>query len=98
VDSFGLLDPGLPELFAAFPEGMRELGYVESQNVSYVRFSAEGRPEKIPQLASELIARNPDVIVTAGPLPVRAVKPKATGTLARHAPGLAAGYFACRCG
>jgi putative ABC transport system substrate-binding protein len=73
VPSIGLLDPGLPELFAAFLEGMRELGYVEGQNVSYIRFSAEGRPEKVPQLASELIARKPDVIVTAGPLPVHAV-------------------------
>jgi putative ABC transport system substrate-binding protein len=73
VPSIGLLDPGLPELFAAFLEGMRELGYIEGQNVSYIRFSAEGRPEKVPQLASELIARNPDVIVTAGPLPVHAV-------------------------
>jgi putative tryptophan/tyrosine transport system substrate-binding protein len=73
VRSIGLLDPGLPELFAAFQQSMRELGYIEGQNVSYLRFSAEGRPERIPQLASELIARTPDVIVTAGPLPVHAV-------------------------
>ena len=71
VPSIGLLDPGIPELFAAFVEGMRELGYVEGQNISYVRFSAKGRPDKVPQLASEIIVRNPDIIVTAGPLPVR---------------------------
>jgi len=74
VPSIGLLDPGLPELFAAFLEGMRELGYTEGQNVSYLHLSAEGRPERIAQLASELIDRNPDVIVTAGPLQVRAVQ------------------------
>lgn len=73
VFTIGLLDPGVPELFAAFQQSMRELGYIEGQNVSYLRFSAEGRSERITQLASELVAQTPDVIVTAGPLPVRAV-------------------------
>ena len=73
IPSIGLLDPGLPELFAAFLQGMRELGYTEGQNVAYLHVSADGRPERIPQLASELIDRNPDVIVTAGTGPVQAV-------------------------
>ena len=71
VSQIGLLDPGVQDLFAAFVKSMRELGYIEGQTVSYIRFSAEGRAERLPQLASELVARNPDVIVTAGPLPVR---------------------------
>ena len=76
VSQIGLLDPGVQDLFAAFVKSMRELGYIEGQTVSYIRFSAEGRAERLPQLASELVARNPDVIVTAGPLPVRTVKEK----------------------
>ena len=74
VSQVGLLDPGVQDLFAAFVKSMRELGYIEGQTVSYIHFSAEGRAERLPQLASDLVARNPDVIVTAGPLPVRTVK------------------------
>src|ERR1700722_13362987 len=76
VPQIGLLDPGVPDLFAAFVKSMRELGYIDGQNVSYILLSAEGRADRLPQLASELVARNPDVIVTAGPRPVRTVKEK----------------------
>src|SRR5216684_80600 len=61
----GILDPGIPQHFDVFRQGMRVLGYVESRNVSYVYRSAEGRAELITQLASELVALKPNVIVTA---------------------------------
>src|SRR5262249_8450273 len=67
----GILDPGLPQQFAAFFGGMRDLGYVNGQNVSYVERTAAGRPDQVPQLATELVSAKVDVIVTAGPLPVR---------------------------
>src|SRR5436190_21991234 len=35
---------------------------------------AEGRPERLPQLVAELVAQNPDIIVTAGPQTIAAVK------------------------
>ena len=70
----GILDPGIPQHFDAFRQGMRDLGYVESRNVYYAYRSAEGRAEPIAQLASELVALKPNVIVTASALPVRAVK------------------------
>jgi len=76
----GILDPGLPELFEAFFQGMRALGYVEGQNVSYVRRSGGGDPARIPQLALELAALKPDVVVTAAPSPIRAAI-KATSTI-----------------
>jgi hypothetical protein len=49
----GLLDPGVPLLFGAFLQGMRDLGHVEGQSLRYVRRSAEGNVERIPALANE---------------------------------------------
>jgi putative ABC transport system substrate-binding protein len=68
----GILDPDITFIFDAFIEGMRDLGYVEGQNVAYVRKVAKGRPESIPSLAADLVNLKVDVIVTAGPGPVRA--------------------------
>jgi ABC-type uncharacterized transport system substrate-binding protein len=75
-----ILDPGIPQHFDAFRQGMRDLGYVESRNVHYIYRFAEGRAEPITQLASELVALKPNVIVTVSALPVRAVK-EATSTI-----------------
>ena len=44
-------------------EGMRQLGYVEGQNVAFAFRSAEGRPERLPDLAAELVGLKVDVIV-----------------------------------
>ena len=44
-------------------EGMRQLGYVERQNVAFTLRSAQGRPERLPGLAAELVALKVDVIV-----------------------------------
>ena len=41
-----------------------ELGYVEGQNLHFVYRSAEGRPELLPDLASDLVRMKPDVLVT----------------------------------
>src|SRR5438477_14442 len=41
-----------------------ELGYVEGQNLHFVYRSAEGRPELLPGLASDLVRMKPDVLVT----------------------------------
>ncbi len=62
----GILDPGIPQLFDAFRDGMRSLGYVEGQNINTVLRSAQGRPEDVQPLAAELARLNVDVIVTAG--------------------------------
>jgi putative ABC transport system substrate-binding protein len=43
--------------------GLRDLGYVEGQNLILDRVSAEGRFERFGELAAELVSRNPDVIV-----------------------------------
>src|SRR5438132_8313023 len=48
----------------AFREGLRALGYVEGRNLQIEIRYAEGREERLPDLAAELVALNPDVIVT----------------------------------
>ena len=69
----GILDNGVPRLFTAFREGLRELGYVEGQNIRLAVKSARGRPDLIQGLAADLVALKPDVIVTIG-IAVRAVR------------------------
>src|SRR5215467_1498103 len=62
----GFLSPlESPQFFEAFRQGMRELGYVEGQNVRIEYRSAQGTPERFPKLASELVRLNVDVIVAA---------------------------------
>ena len=46
--------------------GLRELGYVEGQNLLLEIRSAEGRPDRLPGLATEILSTRPDVVVTAG--------------------------------
>jgi putative tryptophan/tyrosine transport system substrate-binding protein len=56
----------------AFREGMRELGWIEGQNVAIQYGWADGNLDRLPALASELIRVTPDVMVVAGPVGVRA--------------------------
>ena len=46
--------------------GLRELGYIEGQNLLLEIRSAEGRPDRLPGLAAEILNTRPDVLVTAG--------------------------------
>jgi ABC-type uncharacterized transport system substrate-binding protein len=54
--------------------GLRDVGLVEGSNATVLVREAEGRPDRLPQLAAELVAEKPDIIVTAGPQPIQAVK------------------------
>ena len=64
----------------AFEEGMRELGYAEGRNVVFERRFAYGTPERLPELAAELVTLGVDVIVT-GANPVIAAVKQATTTI-----------------
>ncbi len=64
-------------LVAPFREGLRELGYVEGQNIVIEYRWAEGKYERFPALIAELLAQRVEVIVTAGTPASLAVK-KAT--------------------
>jgi putative ABC transport system substrate-binding protein len=50
----------------AFREELRRLGYVEGMNLSIDYRSSDGRPERFPQLAAELLRLHVDIIVTRG--------------------------------
>jgi putative ABC transport system substrate-binding protein len=57
-----------------------ELGYVEGRTIAFELRSADGRADRLPQLAAELVRLKVDVIVTASPPGVRAAK-QATTTI-----------------
>ena len=67
--------------FEAIRLGLRELGYIEGQNIAIEYRYAEGKPDRRPELAAELVRLKVDIIVVAGgPGPVRAAK-NATKTI-----------------
>src|SRR5262245_22120596 len=64
----------------AFRQGLRELGYIEGKNIVIEYRYAEGKPDRLPALAAELVSLKIDIIVTGGSSPTRAAK-EATGTI-----------------
>jgi putative ABC transport system substrate-binding protein len=71
---------GGPHLLEAFRKGLRELGWVEGQNIVIDYRFAEGRFDRLPDLAAELVRLKVDIIV-AGPTPPAAAAKKATETI-----------------
>ena len=69
-----------PHLLEAFRQGLRDLGYVEGRNVVIEYRDAEGRPERLPMLAAELVALKVDVIM-AGSTPHALAAKQATRTI-----------------
>src|SRR3989441_936324 len=69
-----------PHLQEAFRQGLRELGYVEGRNLVIEYRDAEGKLERFPALAAELVALKVDVIVASGTLAALAAK-QATRTV-----------------
>ena len=71
VPRIGILWPSpisaIAHNFEAFRQGLRELGYVEGQNIAIEFRSAEGKWERLPDLAAELVRLRVDVIVTNTP-------------------------------
>jgi putative ABC transport system substrate-binding protein len=63
-----------PDPREAFRQGLRDLGYVESRNLVIEDRSADGKLERFPALAAELVALKVDVIVASGTLAALAAK------------------------
>ncbi len=70
-----------PHLTEAFLQGLRDHGYVEDRNVVIEHRSAEGKLERLPALAAELVALKVDVILAAGGTPTALATGQATGTI-----------------
>ena len=73
-------DPGGARLWGAFADGLRDLGYVDGRNIRIEHLSSEGRYERLPALAADLVRLKVDVIVAPAAQNVVAAK-QATGTI-----------------
>jgi len=84
VPRIGYLTTGSPSSTSpnseAFREGLRQLGYVEGQNIFIEYRFAESRTERLSDLAADLVRLKVDVIVAAGTEAIRAAK-KAASTI-----------------
>jgi len=88
-----------PQLFQAFQQRLQELGYVEGQNLALEVRAAEGKLDRLPGLAAELVRLHVDVIVAAGPESLLRAARGATDTIpivmsARDYDPIALGYVA----
>lgn len=84
VARIGYLSPNLassPHLRDAFLQGLRDLGYVEGRNVVIEYRDAEGKLERLPALAAELVALKVDVIFVGGGTRVTLAAMQATKTI-----------------
>src|SRR5215475_7706993 len=56
--------------------GLRERGYIEGRNIAFEYYFAEGKPERLPDLAAALVSKKPDLLLAIGgdvaPFAVRA--------------------------
>jgi putative ABC transport system substrate-binding protein len=80
VARIGLLTNRPSPHLLAFEAGLRELGYVEGQNIVIERRNAEGEPSRLSGLATELVGHGLDVLVALDPPSTRAAR-SATGTI-----------------
>ena len=84
VPRLGFLNAGSPSAIAArletFRQGLRELGYVEGKSIVIEHRSAEGKTDRLPELAVELVRLKVDIIFSTGPQSTRAAK-EATSTI-----------------
>jgi len=73
-------DPRSRGLTEAFRQGLGELGYVEGSNIVIDYRYAEGKLDRLPKLAAELVSHEPDLVVTQG-TPGTLAMMKATSTI-----------------
>ena len=84
ISRIGLLNTNAAAAFAArteaFRQGLREFGYLEGKNIQVEYRYAEGKLDRLPALAAELVRLKVDVIVTAVSSATRSAK-EATSTI-----------------
>ena len=76
VPSVGVLltSPLTSPHYQAFRQGLRDLGYIEGQNIAVVAKSGEGDPSRFPDFARELVRLNVKVMLVGGDQGLRAAK------------------------
>jgi putative ABC transport system substrate-binding protein len=78
IPRIGVLSPvteeGMRDWWNALRRGLGELGYVEGKNIEFVWRFGDGRFERLPQLATELVEHGVDIIMPATPPAIRAAK------------------------
>jgi putative ABC transport system substrate-binding protein len=78
IPRIGVLSPvteeGMRDWWNALRRGLEMLGYVEGKNIELVWRFADGRFERLPQLATELVEHDVDIIMAATPPAIRAAK------------------------
>ncbi len=74
------IDASVSAQIDAFRQGLRDLGWVEGNNISIEYRDAEGQADRLRGLAAELVTLNVDVIVTVDTPPTQAAK-QATGKI-----------------
>jgi putative ABC transport system substrate-binding protein len=58
--------PSVAALIDGFRASLRDLGHIEGRTIGIEILSAEGNPERLPELAAQLVARKVDIIITGG--------------------------------
>jgi putative ABC transport system substrate-binding protein len=81
LSSSGPNAPNVARFRQGFRQGLSETGWVEGQNVAIEFRSAEGRYDRLPALAGDLVDRKVDVIVTSGGTPPALAARNATSTI-----------------
>ncbi len=76
----GATEQSVESLFGALKVGLQEQGYVEGRNIVFEQRYADGRMERLSDLAAELVRLRVDVIVTGSNIHVAAVR-RATTTI-----------------
>jgi putative tryptophan/tyrosine transport system substrate-binding protein len=78
IPRIGVLSPvteeGMRDWWNSLRHGLANLGYVEGENIEFVWRFGDGRSERLPQLARELVEHGVDIIMPATPPAIRAAK------------------------
>jgi putative tryptophan/tyrosine transport system substrate-binding protein len=65
-------------IWEPFVEGLRERGWIEGRNVAFERLYSEGRNDRFPALAAQMVQRDVDLMVTVGTPPTVAARDATT--------------------
>ena len=76
IPRIGIIDDS--PTWNAFRQGLRDLGYLEGQNIAFEYRYAGGLPDRLAWVAAELVRRPVDLIATFGTPPTRAAKDATT--------------------